>query len=158
MKKRIYLKHLGNKKLEITPDEFTKKLFEGLNDNQTNLDDTFRDPEFKKIECDGYKRRSIDDLLLIYRTYLPGIHASTILKSIERVVLIPGCGNLLFCDNIQKWVLYDKFKYEDEEYESRYLYTHNYQDSNGEYENIGKGKLSLKKILTLMGHEDHLAE
>ena len=156
MKKRIYLKHLGNKKLKVTPDEFTIELFENLEYNQTNLDNTYRDPEFTKIDCEGESRRSIDDLFLIYRTYLPGIHKSTILKSIERVILEPGKGHLIFCDDIEKWVLYDYFTY-DEDY-NEYLYTQNYCGSNNEYENVGKGKISLKSILNLMGHKNHFIE
>ena len=156
MKKRIYIGHLKNENLDITLDEFTKKLFPDYEDGNLRFDDTYRDPELTKIDCEGYTRRSIDDIFLIYRTYRPGIHKSTILKSIERVILKPKHGHLIFCDDIEKWVLYDCFRYDDDN--NQYLYTQNYCGSNDEYENVGKGKISLRSILNLMGHKNHLIE
>tara|TARA_R110000772_G_scaffold54130_1_gene123546 strand:- start:63059 stop:63535 length:477 start_codon:yes stop_codon:yes gene_type:complete len=149
-----YIKNFKKQKTD-TIDDFTKNLFflkekDGYKMSIKKISNTYSTKECDKDFVCKTAYRSLDELILIYKTYFSNIKVKTIFQAIEKHVLLRSKGDLIFCPNISKWVLYSSFSLRPNQREGEYTYCYNYNDSDSEYKNSGNGELSLENILDIL--------
>jgi len=152
---KLYIKRLGVERLNMKIDNFTIKLFHKIKGDYPapTVGTTFEDAEFKVKQCRAEARRSIDDLIIIYRTYLGSVHKKSIFESLERVILSQGNGMLLFCPDVNKWVIHNNT---DSGSYGKYIYHRKYCGYGlKNYNSGGSGTTSLKEVLDTLGFKNH---
>lgn len=106
---------------------------------------TYKDLEYKDLQCIEGKFRSFDDIVLVSKTYFKVID-KTVAKTVIKILNNYPDTCLILCDSAKKWILYNNLsKHEDLKYCAKY--NKSYNKLNDPY----NGKYSYNDILILAG-------
>jgi len=97
---KIYVDY--KKKYKETPEEFFNRLYEG----DYGFPRTYFDKNCTNKHCDKGKARSFSDLYKVMKTYYPRITQKLLIKIIINKCTDDNHYNLIYCDNVEKIVLY----------------------------------------------------
>ena len=93
--------------------------------------------------------RSFEDLYAVIKTYYPHCTKKHFAKQLEKLFKESRL-RLLFCPDIQKWVLMNISLFSTEDGQYKYLY--DYNSSRLKLDKKGKGEYTYFDILSLMGY------
>ena len=128
---------------------FLKKLY-NIQPNSYNIvfTKTYFDESCQTQQCKK-GNRSFEDLYAVIKTYYPNCTKKHFAKQLEKL-LKESKIRLLFCPDIQKWVLMNIGTWSTEDNQYKYLY--DYNSSRLKLGKKGKGKYTYFDILSLMGY------
>lgn len=106
---------------------------------------TYKDPEFKKLQCIENKYRSFDEIVLISKTYFK-VSTKAVAKVIMKLLDNHNSLSLVLCDSAHKWILYYGLTKID-----TIKYCAKYNKSYDKTDDSGVGIHSFDDIITLMG-------
>lgn len=110
---------------------------------KTYFDELFQNKQCKK------GNRSFEDLYAVIKNYYPHCTKKHFAKQLEKL-LKESKIRLLFCPDIQKWVLMNLGTWTTESNQYKYLY--DYNSSRLKLGKKGKGEYTYFNILSLMGY------
>jgi hypothetical protein len=113
---------------------------------------TFLDKELTSFHCKDSSNRSVEDIYSVIKAYYPKCSEKNFMKQLSKFLDKNKRLKLLFCPDIEKWVIMYSYNVNDC-LGVRYLY--NYSNSSLKTNKKGKGKYCYNDIMILMGHDTY---
>lgn len=113
---------------------------------------TYSDKELTQFQCKDSANRSVEDIYSVVKAYYPKCSEKHFMKQLSKVLDKNKRLKLLFCPDIDKWVIIYGYNVIDC-LGVRYLY--NYSRSALKTNNRGKGKYCYNDLMILMDHNTY---